>query len=330
MPDEPLVEPYRERVQTHNAFVYGQPRGYTPKCGNWPGGWWGGRGLRKHPPAIHYNEKGDQLCTGHLKYSNGQTPCPNYPIKGNHVCKNHGGKLLKGLASPRFTTGKHSRYLQILPEARRSDFLDLLEHPQLVGLNQEIAMTQLRLVELYARVATGESGEAWLQLYRAVKGYKKARDGKSDARDFMMKQEWATIETLTTKARTDYECYREIDRTKEHLRKLVETQSKIRLQESTTQTQEQATFNMRLVATALQRHVTDPAILSALSMELKQIATQGVVFLDSPREDASREVVVDAEYRVEDTEPEIEREPLTPEELAAEYDDSSDCFGDQE
>jgi hypothetical protein len=70
----------------------------------------------------------------------------------NGRCKVHGGLTPGGLASPKYKTGKHSKYLRGLPKELGKAYREALNDEELISLRNEIAMTQAfyrcRLAEL--------------------------------------------------------------------------------------------------------------------------------------------------------------------------------------
>ena len=91
-------------------------------------------------------------------------PCRTYPM-ANGRCRIHGGKSLKGIASPRFKTGKYSKYL---PEKVRTRYLATIVDKDLISLRDEIALNDVYLIELLESMKSGEVSQAETKLWRRI------------------------------------------------------------------------------------------------------------------------------------------------------------------
>lgn len=78
-------------------------------------------------------------------------------MKGRTVCLAHGGRTPRGVASPHFRTGRHSRdlptRLAVRFEAAEGD-------PRLLELRGELALLDARIEELLGQLDRGEGDEA--------------------------------------------------------------------------------------------------------------------------------------------------------------------------
>ena len=99
-------------------------------------------------------------CKGHSKSRNGE-PCENFAMHGRDVCRPHGGRTPRGLASPHYKSGKYSRYL---PTKLAADYEEARAHPEIHSLLDEIALGESRLRALLKRQETSDLGHAWVEL----------------------------------------------------------------------------------------------------------------------------------------------------------------------
>lgn len=102
--------------------------------------------------------------------------CTQAPIAGMTRCRLHGGKTPCGKDSPHF---KHGFYAKALPTDLRKNFESLMKDPQLLEGKAEVALMQLRLQKLSARISSSESGKAWSTL-RTVFAQFRAANQASD------------------------------------------------------------------------------------------------------------------------------------------------------
>lgn len=89
--------------------------------------------------------------------------CQNTVIFSNGRCRMHGGKSLRGIASPTFKNGSYSKYLY-LPERLSERVGEFIDDPRLIELRENIAVLDVRLTELYENLHKSEPAEVWLDL----------------------------------------------------------------------------------------------------------------------------------------------------------------------
>jgi hypothetical protein len=207
-----------------------------------------------------------QRC-GAKNKQNGGT-CENWVVRGRTRCRLHGGKALVGSACPHFRSGRYSAYL---PERLRERYEQAEGDAELLSLKSEVALTDARLIDLLARVDTGESGQLWANLKKAheeFKVYRLARDVPK------MNVALAKIEALLDSAVQDHTAWGEIGTLIEQRRKLTESEAKrlITLQQMLT-TEEAMALAYRLVD-IVTRHVTDKHVLRDIVVDLTALVEQ--------------------------------------------------------
>lgn len=137
---------------------------------------------RKPPDEILYNAKGQPLCSRKNKqcrkcehrYSKEEYElinCPEcgedrrcrYAVKhaGDACRQRHGGSSLKGIASPSFKTGRHSKYL---PEGLRERY-DAAPDERLAALDDELRLIDTRITQLIEKINI-DSGFSYFQNVR--------------------------------------------------------------------------------------------------------------------------------------------------------------------
>jgi hypothetical protein len=95
------------------------------------------------------------------------TPCAN-PAMPNGRCRMHRGKAAKGFAAPSFKTGKHSKYINHLPDAKREQFTRNAEFNNKVDISEEISITTTHLQELLELLEDATLIEKWKEILTAV------------------------------------------------------------------------------------------------------------------------------------------------------------------
>lgn len=97
--------------------------------------------------------------------------CKNPPVTGSKRCRMHGGKSLRGIASPTFKTGKYSKDMPTRLAAR---YEQNLADPMLVELRSELALTDARIGELLASTSISGAAQSWLDAGKELKSLESA------------------------------------------------------------------------------------------------------------------------------------------------------------
>jgi len=99
-------------------------------------------------------------CTAKAKQTGKR--CRRHATPGRSVCRMHGGKSLSGVDSPRFKTGRYSRYL---PDRLVERHEEALNDAESMRLDDEIALVNTKLQDVLERLhQDGEGPGAWQQL----------------------------------------------------------------------------------------------------------------------------------------------------------------------
>jgi len=191
--------------------------------------------------------------------------CRCNAMKGMEVCYHHGGASLKGIASPSFKHGKYSRYM---PKQLAPVFEAVIEDPDLLALNVDIASHEARIDQLFQSIEGGNPGEMWVQALREWTGLWEAT-ARGDARDIMKHRN--RIDTLLREGAGDVEVWGLILSASEQKRKLVETETKRREKMREYVRAEEAAYYYRALAMAVKRHVDDRDKLSSIADEFAKI-----------------------------------------------------------
>jgi hypothetical protein len=134
-------------------------------------------------------------CAGHPKKKNTggvYRPCNRFPMQGKRVCHQCGGKTPQGFASPNFKHGRHSKYLNHLPESKRARFDLSLEQSKAASVAEEIGITTVHQQELLELLDDSTIVERWHSVTAAIE----------QARKFFLEPEKLTkieAQTLTNK-----------------------------------------------------------------------------------------------------------------------------------
>lgn len=157
-------------------------------------------------------------CTARSKGSGQQ--CKNQAVKGKRVCRIHGGLSLAGPASPRWKTGRYSKYL---PARLAERYHEALSDPDLLALRSDIAMAEARVADLLMDLNVSSGGEVWRSLAAAQNAFDKAERAQDTNG---MRDSLATLRGLIKTGAQDYERWEEVGKWLERKRRLTETEQK--------------------------------------------------------------------------------------------------------
>jgi len=207
-------------------------------------------------------------CTAKAKGSGER--CRNHALPGSTKCRMHGGSSLAGVASPRFKTGRYSRHLPTRLAAR---YAEALSDPELLGLRDEIALTQVRQVELLEQLDSGLSLARWRAAQSAYGDLMVAMHTRDSAG---LQQAMIALEDAFGIRVTDDDAVweREIELS-EHRRRLVESEHRRLAAMQQMISAEQGMALIARLTDTVRKHVDDPSILAAIAAELRAIVNAG-------------------------------------------------------
>jgi hypothetical protein len=189
--------------------------------------------------------------------------CKKQAVPGKRVCRIHGGATPVGIASHAFRHGRYSKYLptNMLPRYRQA-----YDDPNLLALNEEIALVDARLADLLVRVDQGESGALWLELRSAHHDLLQARHDTAKLAAALER-----IGNLIQRGATDTSFSKEIGEQIEQRRRLVESERRRLVELQQYMSYEQALGMAQALLEAIRTHVEDRKVLSAISTEFARI-----------------------------------------------------------
>lgn len=202
-------------------------------------------------------------CTAHSKRT--KERCEANAMRGSNVCYHHGGKSLKGVASPSFKHGRSSRHI---PARLLETYEQSLSDPELLTLRHETALVDARLDDLLSRVDEGEALTAWENARQKNTEIQKAVYDENYGRLMVLSAE---LENIVGSGMTDYAAWEQIRVLIEQRRKLVESEQKrlVAAQQMIT-TSEAMTLVVALID-IVKRHVIDHDKLAAISADVAKL-----------------------------------------------------------
>lgn len=196
--------------------------------------------------------------------------CKRGATPGMEVCYIHGGKSLRGIASPSF---KHGRYSKAMPSRLLEKFNESQSDPRLLELAEDISLIDARLSDVLVRVDSGESGQLWQKLRATHDAMIKA---KNEGDMMIMALKLNDLGQLIERGLGDYAAWAEVVRLLDQRRRFVESERKRMVEMQQMITSERAMVLLAVVVDTVRRHVTDRDTLAAISADIGKLVAHQV------------------------------------------------------
>lgn len=198
-------------------------------------------------------------CTAMSKQS-GQR-CKRSTVRDRSVCSIHGGKTPRGFALPQTTHGRHSRNL---PTRLNERYHASRNDPDLLNLSDEIALTDAFIEDARRGMDHGESGRLFTELKASWDDLTVAQRAKDSV---AVSRAIGEIGALIRQGIASYAARNEAADLIERRRKLVDSESKRRLQMQDSITSEKAMLLIAALLDSVVMHVSDPATLARIAAD---------------------------------------------------------------
>jgi hypothetical protein len=160
--------------------------------------------------------------------------CLSLAMKEKRVCYKHGGATPGGMGSPNWKHGRYSRYV---PTGLRERYESEASDPELLALNDEIALMRSRLSSLLEKIGEmPDSGATWRDLRKTLKRFEKAQRLVSSLegieRERKMKEVRQIFEQLRSainRGAAEWAAWGEVLSITEQVRKLSDSEQKRRV-----------------------------------------------------------------------------------------------------
>lgn len=191
--------------------------------------------------------------------------CRQYAVPGSTKCHYHGGKSPKGIASPNFRTGRHSKFL---PERMLQSYMDAQQDTELISLRAELSVVDARISDLLSRVDTGEAGRIWKAAVQAWDSYKRARYSANP--DLLIAAEH-DLDGLLHDGLDDYAAWSEVEDLINLRRRLASDERRRLVDMQQMMSYEQGMTMASALLEAVRSSVTDRAQLAEIQMNFTRL-----------------------------------------------------------
>jgi hypothetical protein len=178
----------------------------------------------------------------------------------NGRCRVHGGKIPHGFALPQT---KHGRYSKYLPERLASRYEEAERDPNLLRLDGEIALIDVRLRTVLDGLGRGESPDLWELLQEVWADYE---DGQATAID--------RIGGIIAQGIAEQHTWKELRSLIRDRVRLVESERKRLVELNQMITAEQAMLFMAAVVDTVRRYVSDRDALAHIASDLRALSVR--------------------------------------------------------
>jgi|SRR5271157_3131306 len=188
--------------------------------------------------------------------------CEHASLRGKSVCRNHGGRSLAGIASPRFKSGRYSKNL---PTRMINDYQDAIGDGELLSIREDLALYDARLIDLFKRVDTGEAGKLWNDTKAAWKRLKEAMRLKDAAATADAISE---LDEKIAKGHLDFLAWREIYAVLNDRRRTAESEQKRLVAMNQMISSEDAMILVSAIVDVVRKNIPDREVLARISTEI--------------------------------------------------------------
>lgn len=206
-------------------------------------------------------------CTGHASDGSGR-PCKNWAMHGRTKCPKHGGKSpAGGVSHPAF---KHGKYSQFVPRGIKTTYENGLRNPDLLSMNDELAVLDARAAQLLQRIETGESEERWKLVQEAMRT---VLSFQAQGDDENVEEAISELAKLVF-AGGDYDAWREIMAAYDTRRKISNTERARRVAAEQSISVAQLMAFVAAMSSIVVSHVTDPVARAAIAEDVRRLVTR--------------------------------------------------------
>ena len=185
----------------------------------------------KNFPKAHFHY-GKPRCQAWNRNQGRQ--CLGITKREKRVCHKHGGASLGGIGSASWKTGRYSKYL---PTGLHDRYEAEVNDPELLALNDEIALARSRLSSLLEKIGSmPDSGSTWRDLRKTLKQFEKAQrlasnlDGIERERKMReVAQIFEDLRSAINRGAAEWAAWGEVISLTDQVRKLTDSEQKRRV-----------------------------------------------------------------------------------------------------
>jgi len=194
--------------------------------------------------------------------------CGKSAVPGKRVCRLHGGASPGG---PDSATFKHGRYSKYLPTGLLKKYEEARKDPDLLNLNNEISLIDVRLKSLIEKLPEGGASHSWVDLKKAFREFIAEQEGITPT------AKYGKVLDIINEGAQEAEVWLSIESAVQTRRKLAATEAKRLIDMQQTVTAEKAMafayavldINRRHILAMVLDRVLQAKLLTAISEDLR-------------------------------------------------------------
>jgi hypothetical protein len=197
-------------------------------------------------------------------------PCRAMPMR-NGKCRLHGGKTPGGLASPHFKTGRYSKYI---PAQLASKYQEALADPDVLSLNEDVALLRSFVLKHLSDIATGDTHPAWIDAKKAFDEMEAAGAMGAAGYDKYIAAKLRLqliIEPNYRAAISEGQVVRYVDQ----LGKLADKERRLLIDRQQVITVEQMMILLTAIVSSIKQRINDRLILNAIQNDIQGLISTG-------------------------------------------------------
>jgi predicted RNA-binding Zn-ribbon protein involved in translation (DUF1610 family) len=191
--------------------------------------------------------------------------CQQRVVVEGERCRVHGGASPRGVAHPRFQTGRYSKYL---PDRLAERYEEALKDPELLALRDDIALTDARLADLLEGLSEGAGSGLWQRVKGTYDDMLQAQLAGDARRTIAAFEE---LGKLITRGVGEGAVWAEVLDVLERRRRLKESERRRLVDAEQIITVERMMALMALVVDVIRQHVADIDVRAEIGNELRSL-----------------------------------------------------------
>jgi hypothetical protein len=186
--------------------------------------------------------------------------------------QSHGGKTPRGPANPNWQHGRYSKYV---PTGLGERYREARSNPELLSLQDDLAMIEARLTELFEELAGMRSDESATTWQKAKNTYRRMKAAINEQDGATVIAAMEVLDSVFEEGRSPVRIWDEILDLMNKKRIMAETQSRIVTRERLVISVEE--FNILVARTVgiIKQHVSDRAAIAAIVREFTDTMVAG-------------------------------------------------------
>lgn len=210
-----------------------------------------------------FDENGKQVCGAWRRKA--RKYCTKAPSVGRNRCELHGGKSLRGIASPSY---KGKGLTKDMPARLAERFREAQQDDELLSLRNDVALVQAMIGEQLSLISQGDSGDIFIQAKQTYRELLSALRSENNVESTRL---LALLGEIIENGYKDEIAKEEIRKSLELKRKLSDSEKKRLVDLKQMITTEELMLVVGALVDSVKRNVNDSKALQSISQDLRRL-----------------------------------------------------------